>query len=190
MTLASQKLLTNGGRQASALDWAIADAADGVRESEGPNRSPRIDEINRFIGSPLGSPYCAAGVSWCFHKAGAAAFPASASARRIHDWFAERGLASCRVGDMLRWRGALFGWTRPDGHGHIGFVRRRLTNAAGSVVAIGTVEYNAEPPASRGNSSEGPDVGGVWERERPVEEGGAMWFLRCDQFPGGAWWGR
>lgn len=189
MTLASPKNLTGEVPVRTALDWATADAAEGVRESEGVNRSPRIDEINRFIGSPLGSPYCAAGVSWCFHQAGASAFPASASAGAIHDWFAERGLASHRPNDLRRWRGALFGWTHPDGHGHIGFVRRRLTDASGSVVAIGTVEYNTEPPAAREGLA-GPDIGGVWERERPVEDGGSMWFLRCDQFPGGQWWDR
>lgn len=164
----------------SALDFALADASRPVTESSGPNRSAQIDEINRFAGSPLGSPYCAAGVSWCFHQAGASHFPFSPLAKSIRDWFAERGLMSEDPDSLLHWDGALFGWTNPDGHGHIGFVKRRLTNSAGHVVAIQTVEYNTHP-----QDAAGPD--GVWERRR-LAAPGRMWLLRCDGFPGVAWW--
>lgn len=33
-------------------------------ETNGPNRSPLIDKMNRYVGSPLGSSYCAAAVCY------------------------------------------------------------------------------------------------------------------------------
>lgn len=35
-----------------------------LRETEGKNRSARIDSFNQRTGAPLGSPYCASG-GWC-----------------------------------------------------------------------------------------------------------------------------
>lgn len=35
---------------------------DGIRETDGKNRSPLIDQINSEIGADLGSPYCLAGI--------------------------------------------------------------------------------------------------------------------------------
>lgn len=35
------------------------DVSDGLRETHGKNRSPRIDFFNKRVGVPLGSPYCA-----------------------------------------------------------------------------------------------------------------------------------
>lgn len=42
----------------------------GATESDGPNRSILIDSWNRRCGVPLGSPYCAAFVSWCISVPG------------------------------------------------------------------------------------------------------------------------
>lgn len=40
------------------------DVDDKLRETEGKNRSPRIDEFNKRLGAKLGAPYCASGI-WC-----------------------------------------------------------------------------------------------------------------------------
>lgn len=34
---------------------------EGLTETDGPNRSPLVDYINKEIGAPLGSPYCISG---------------------------------------------------------------------------------------------------------------------------------
>ena len=163
----------------TALDFAIRDAKAPVREIDGSNRSPRIDAINRFVGAPMGSPYCAAGVSWCFHAAGASDFPFSALAATIRDGFAQFGKRSDDPNAMLLWKGALFGWTLENGHGHIGFVRERLTDDRGHVVAIKTVEYNTDLTGS-------PDGDGVYERIRKCEP--EFWYLNTSDFKGGDWW--
>lgn len=55
----------------------------GQTETEGFNRSPFIDKINAFAGVPMGSPYCAAFVSWVFHESGRKAVISAYSP----DWF-------------------------------------------------------------------------------------------------------
>jgi|GEM_PF-6292446 len=163
----------------TALDFAIQDATARVREGKSHNRSPRIDAINRFVGNPVGSPYCAAGVSWCFHAAGANNFPFSGLAAAIHDSFRAADRVSEDPQKVLSWKGALFGWTLESGHGHIGFIRERLTDETGKLVRIRTVEYNTVQPAN-------PNIDGVFERDRAVEP--SFWFLNTSDLEGGAWW--
>lgn len=45
-------------------DIIKADIRAGLRETNGKNRSPRIDSFNERCGVPMGSPYCASG-GWC-----------------------------------------------------------------------------------------------------------------------------
>lgn len=165
----------------TALDWAALDVALPLRDYDHDDQNPRINAINRFVGNVVGSPYCAAGVSWCFHQAGASDFPFHGLAADIKDWFAQKGLISHDPAALLKWKGALFGWTHADGHGHIGFVEKRQTDEAGKVNSIGTVEYNTTPP-------DGPGPDGAYRKVRAVANGGEIWFLRCDGFEGGAWW--
>lgn len=165
----------------SALDWAILDVNLPLRDKDHDDRNPRINAINRFVGNPIGSPYCAAGVSWCFHQAGAKNFPFHGLAKEIRDWFASQDLLSHDPNDLLLWKGALFGWTLDSGHGHIGFVEKRLTDATGKVTAIGTAEYNTTPPVGHG-----PD--GAYQKTRLLANYRGLWFLRCDGFEGGSWW--
>lgn len=40
------------------------DVDSGLRETDGKNRSPRIDSFNERVGIPIGSPYCAS-AGWC-----------------------------------------------------------------------------------------------------------------------------
>ncbi len=165
----------------TALDWALLDVQLPLRDLKRDDVNPRINALNRFVGNPIGSPYCAAGVSWCFHQAGASGFPFHGLAKDIRDWFEARGRLSHDPQNLLDWHGALFGWTLANGHGHIGFVEKRLTDAGDQVISIGTVEYNTTPP-------DGAGADGAYQKTHPVFNGGEMWFLRCDDFQGGAWW--
>lgn len=137
--------------------------------------------LNRFVGNPLGSPYCAAGVSWCFHAAGAKDFPFSGGSQEIKSWFEERGLLSFSADDLKAWTGALFGWSNGDGHGHIGFVWERLTDPQGAVERIKTIEYNTSLAGSR-------DGEGVFSLERWMVGKHKLWFLNTSEFLGGKWW--
>ena len=38
---------------------------------EGNNRGAFVDMVNQFVGNTLGSPWCAAGLCWSAHTAGA-----------------------------------------------------------------------------------------------------------------------
>lgn len=164
----------------TALDFALEDVARPLRETGGSNRSPRIDAINRFVGNPIGAPYCAAGVSWCFHAAGCGDFPFSGGSQFIRDWFERRNRLSWSADDLLKWRGALFGWSNGDGHGHIGFVAKRFQEG-GRVLTIGTAEYNTDSAGSR----EGE---GAYALTRSLEGPHRLWFLDVSELAGGAWW--
>lgn len=59
-------------RRQRILEIALGEARAKVREdSTNPfrNRSPRIDEYNRYAGPGLGSPYCASFVTWAVGQA-------------------------------------------------------------------------------------------------------------------------
>lgn len=184
----------------NALDYAIRMIAQGVRESHGKNRSPIIDTINTRIGIPLGSPYCAAGVSFCFIKAKAEiearnqrlrgdTFPYSGSSQAIKRWFNERGLLTYDPTEMLGWGGAIFGWTNKDNiHGHVGFVRQRLStkDRAGNlkIVRIATSEFNTNP------QTKGRDGQGAYNliRDVPIDGNTKLWFCDTSKLVAGIWW--
>jgi hypothetical protein len=56
----------------------VANGLLGLRETNGKNRSPIIDQMNKFVGAPLGSPWCASFNAWIYKEAGVKNFPKSA----------------------------------------------------------------------------------------------------------------
>lgn len=54
---------------AFALAGYLADQIK-VREEGGTNRGPMVDDFNVMAGAPLGSPWCASSLTWCFRKSG------------------------------------------------------------------------------------------------------------------------
>lgn len=46
------------------IELVKKDVEENLRETDGKNRSPRIDSFNERVGVPLGSPYCASAI-WC-----------------------------------------------------------------------------------------------------------------------------
>lgn len=179
----------------SALDVARRDILGPrpVRETGGKNRSPRIDALNRGVGIPLGSPYCAAGVSAAFREFAAAhpdasgtTFPYGGGSQAIRAEFARRGSLFVDPDRLLRCRGALFGWTNEDGaHGHVGFVEGRLIDGA-RVVGIRTLEYNTSP------RTKGRDGEGAYALTRVIAElrdsHPRFWFVDVSGVRGGRWW--
>lgn len=156
----------------------------GQKETKGPNRSPFIDRINRAVGVPLGSPWCASFVTFCFTDAGREKPEwASAGSQAIMRWFKKNKRFSTSAQDILKWKGALFGWTNADKiHGHIGIVRARFTTD-GKIVAIGTLEGNTNDGGSRNG-----DGAYALRRGVPVDGSKRLWFLNTTGLPGGDWW--
>lgn len=186
----------------NALEWADALLRQHVTESTGENRGPVVDAIEEYAGLPLGSPWCAAFVWYCFHKASLSdeatgdvatkngtngestqdpIFPGTGGSQSLLAHFEQLGLASDDPQDLLNWKGALGGWTDAGGaHGHVFFIKGRLTDENGQVVKVATIEGNA-----------GPARGGVVALVRDVPttaEGHDLWFLDVSGFIGGSWW--
>lgn len=154
----------------------------GKRETQGKNRSPVIDELNKWAGVPMGSPYCAVSCSrWIFECGGKA--PKTAGSKAFRDWFAQKGLLSWDAQSLLGWKGAFGGWTNPDGHGHVFLIEKRYTSFFGlgkKVVAIGTLEGNSNSAGSR-------DGEGFCRNKRKVNSKN-FWFCDASALPGGAYW--
>lgn len=159
----------------------------GRRETHGKNRSPWIDWLNGWIAKPLGSPYCATGVSYCLQLAGAGtATPITASSQAFKRWAKRAERLFDDPQDLELCTGALFGWTEPNdpAHGHIGFVVGRRTAWFGlskRVVAIDTIEFNTGADGGR-------DGDGVWVRRRKVPlRGKHGWFIDLTGIKGCKW---
>jgi hypothetical protein len=182
----------------NALERAERAIRSGIRETNGKNRSPEIDTIVRRFGGAYGAPYCAYGASYCFYSAkreleeagdkieDLATFPYSGGSQVIRAAYQERGRLFTDPQELLRVKGALFGWTNEDGiHGHIGFVRQRFT-ANGKVTAIGTAEFNTSM------RSKDRDGEGAYCLRRSIEElkrtHPRFWFCDTTDTIGGSWW--
>lgn len=123
-----------------------------------PNRSPLIDSMNRYVGNPLGAPYCAAAVSYAYYKAGKP-FVKSGLARNLrtkqtysaYDVFV--GKRTIKKGDILIWqKGETIS-------GHAAVAEDDWKGRSGP-----TDEGNTSP-GDKGSQSDG---GGFWERWRTI----------------------
>lgn len=162
---------------------SVAQSYLGTKE-KGHNRGLLADNCNEYTGAAMGSPWCAGFLSLCFCRAAGPLHglcPKSASSLGIRNWFEARQLLSWDPQDMANWKGAVAGWTNDDGHGHVFFVAKRLTNPSGKIVAIETVEGNSGPDGGR-------DGDGVYAHRRIVPvtaEGHKLWFCNTSHLPGG-----
>jgi hypothetical protein len=147
-----------------ALDWMLEQARKHEHESNGPNRSPLIDRINKAAGVPLGSSYCAAALRYAFGIAGVTfGGPHAASVGYEEQWAREHGYLVTRPlhGDVFNWRIDGDGW--PD---HTGMVVR-VRSILGLYFIIDTVEANT----SSGNAGSQADGGGWFCRQREFVRG-------------------
>lgn len=181
---------------------AIEKAASYVGQREtGRNRSKLIDMLNKFVGNPLGSPYCAAGVSYCMHHQNTPGqgFPKTGSSQEFKRWAIKKKRFFTDPNELKTCKGALVGFTNEgdEGHGHIAFVEGRLTDPSGKVVGIRTIEFNSD----LGGDREGEGVyrlerhmiaPGKWQVENAqgelVGKVRQLWFVRLDGVLGGEWW--
>lgn len=179
----------------SALDFMQQLVDANVHETGGKNRGPEIDAINREMGLPLGSPYCAATVSHCFREVQKATpmstvkparkFAYSGSSQAIRRAFEGMAWRSWDPQDLLKWRGALGGWTDEGdpAHGHIFFIKGRLVDKDGQVIGVSTLEANTSP------HTQGRDGEGVFQLRRIFDgQRHKLWFLDTSEILGGAWW--
>ena len=79
----------------AAVKVALAEAAQGVFETDNDNRGPRVDEY-QMVSGKLGQAWCAKFVYWCFQQAalkvGAAnPFPRIFGASEMEKWGIEEG---------------------------------------------------------------------------------------------------
>ena len=127
----------------------------------GHNRGPVVERFQRCVGLPTGAPYCAAFVSYCLEKGGAA-WPAVRSGLAQHFILKE----SIRASHVLRGNsvpaGAIVIWRKGNGwQGHAEFAVS-WSGACGQ-----TVEANTSP----GIGGSQRDGDGVWRRRRCIEPG-------------------
>jgi hypothetical protein len=113
----------------SARNLSLMRSHIGERETRGVNRSPFIDSVNRFVGNPLGAPYCAATASWCNARAGVVSPKPSGLAIRL------RTSSSWSVIDVLNGRvriepGDLTVWQVGNTmHGHVGIAELQISRS-------------------------------------------------------------
>ena len=173
----------------------------GLKEDDGANNDHkgRITAMLKAVGAAPGSSWCAAFVSQIFRDCGCKSFPASASSQVIKRSFQSRNLFSTNPQDLLKWHGAVAGWTdSPDtAHGHVFLVLERLTDSTGKLTGIMTFEGNT-------NSDGSANGDGCYYKKRmigllgqfhPVDDHGnqtaparALWFGDTSNLTGGSIW--
>ncbi len=176
----------------TALDVARKYLELRVREDKGKNRSTYIDLFNRHVGAPLGSPWCASFISYCFREsidAQGIKFPQTASSQAIKRWAVQTDRLFNDPDRLLDCRGALGGWTLENdpSHGHVFFIAKRLSSM-GNVIGVATIEGNTSSAMSR-------DGDGVYSLIRKGLKNGRLysskhniWFVDTSAVKGGAWW--
>lgn len=142
--------------QAPQVDTALRYV--GMRETLGSNRSPVIDAWNRALGVPLGSPYCATGLSYWLTAANVRV-PSMRSAR-ARSFVTSKAIDASRVlrGEVRILRGDIIIWKRSQG-GHIGVAESDWTGARGRAVEANT---------SSGRIGSQWNGDGIWIRDRRI----------------------
>ena len=173
----------------------------GITEDAGPNNDSkgRITAMLKAVGCPPGSSWCAAFVSQVFRDCGSNAFPMSGSSQAIKREFDKKALLSEEPNDLLKWSGAVAGWTDENDsmHGHIFLVTERFTDVNGHLTGIGSIEANT------GASGQANGDGCYHKRRNlysdgkfyPVDGSGAktgpghfIWFCNTSHLTGGSIW--
>jgi len=132
----------------------------GEREVK-PNRSPLIDLINRNVGAPLGSPYCAGTVYYSFDNTDTY-YPQQKSGL-ARSWVRKdsytaldvlRGKYQIKAGDILIWQ------KNNSTQGHAGLANKDWQGISGE-----TCEANT----SSGLKGSQYDGDGIWIKHRKIE---------------------
>lgn len=176
--MAALLLVTATANCATLQDSVIANSSKylHVRELHNNNRGPEIDQWLKYLGLPLGSPYCAAFLVWNYHECG---YNLPRIGRCSLLWSTVRhnelryktftaddvamGIEKINPADGVIWRhgrGASQNW-----NGHAGIAlqqidRRTFKSREGNTM-----------PTSKGNQREG---GGVYDRTRTLGLGSSF----------------
>lgn len=147
-----------------------------VRELHNDNRSPEIDKWLKYLGLPMGQPYCAAFVIYNYHEVGhnmpkigrcSLLLQRCKAMELTYKTFdAEAvlmGIEKLQPGDCVTWRHGR--GTTSNFNGHEGVVLRQLDRPS-----FRSREGNAMP-SNAGNQREG---GGVFDRTRKLNIGSAF----------------
>ena len=128
---------------------ASATSHIGMRETHGSNRSPKIDEMNRLTGVPMGSPWCASWNAYHYQAGSVRSFPKSAWSP---DWVASPTWTRAKAG-RTPLPGDAFGIWFSDRNriAHTGIIE-----SWGSDVAV-TLEGNTGPSGSMGEADRNGD---------------------------------
>lgn len=130
-------------------------------ETNGPNRSPLIDSMNRYVGSPLGSSYCAATVCYSEYKATGKSTFKTGLARNLRNkktfgaWDVLTGKRQIKAGDIIVWQNG------ETVFGHAATAREDWNGWKGK-----TYEGNTSQ-GTKGSQSNG---GGFYPREREISQ--------------------
>lgn len=129
----------------------------GQTETKGQNRSNLIDSMNRYVGNPLGSPYCAAAV--CYSLRPSVKFKTGLASRlrtkeSFTSWEVIVGKRHIKKGYIIIWQkgNTIFG--------HAGLACEDWDGIKGE-----TFEGNTSPD-NKGSQSNG---GGFWHRFRTIQ---------------------
>lgn len=126
------------------------------QKEERPNRSKLIDSMNRYVGSPLGSPYCAAAVSYSIRPNS----PKSGLARSLRTKNAFTALDVIQGRRQIK-EGYILIWQKGETiSGHAGLADKDWQGTKGL-----TVEGNT----SAGNKGSQSDGGQFARRQRSIE---------------------
>lgn len=162
-------------------------------QSIGQNRGKVIDDLNKWIGVPLGSSWCATFVCWLFKlssDSGATGkgFFKTAGSQSLLAWGKKQGIISDNPQDLLKWKGAVLIRTDPGGqHGHVALALGRNTkkDKQGNLVitSIATAEGNSNSNgSSNGNAA-------VFHVRTVADLNNANWhYLNTSSFAGGSYW--
>ncbi len=137
---------------------AIIERWLGQTEDKGANRSKLIDSMNRYVGNPYGSPYCAATPCFALKISGNAVFK-TGLARNLRNkdtftaWDVITGKRQIMKGDLLVWqKGETI-------NGHAAVASENWNDASGE-----TYEGNT----SSGENGSQSNGNGFWARFRSI----------------------
>lgn len=156
-----------------------------VRELHQRNDHPRIDEVLRYMGLPLGQPYCASFVVWWYnHTGNGQVLPKYGRVAMLRDHLADRetkyriipaedvalGITKLREADIIFWANGRIAKIkgRVDFNGHTGLVTEQTGRRS-----FDTIEANTQP----GESGDQREGGGVYERHRKLTLEGSFRIL-------------
>ena len=147
-----------------------------VRELQNNNRGPEIDTWLKYLGLPMGQPYCAAFVVYNYHEAGynlPRIGRCSLLWQRCRDnglryttFTAEDvsfGIRRINPADAVIWRNG--NGPGQNWNGHAGLALDQINRAA-----FRSREGNTQP----GNAGSQREGGGVYDRERPLGFGASF----------------